>query len=66
MNYPNLLNLGVIGAVKVNAVHLDLIGVPGNATISRLESRVGDTVKAHDLVKLGVSLTQSDSEVGNF
>lgn len=61
-----LLNLSIIGAVKVNAVDLDLVSVPSDTTISGLELGVSDTVEAHEVVEASVGLAESDGQVGDF
>lgn len=40
----SLLNLSVIGAVEVDGVNRDAVGVPSNSTIGGLELGIGDTV----------------------
>ena len=62
----SLLNLSIIGAVKVNAVDLDLVSVPSDTTVSGLELRVSDTVEAHGVVEASVCLAESDGQVGDF
>jgi hypothetical protein len=60
------LDLSVIGAVKVDGVNRDPVGMPSNTTVGGLELGISDTVKAHDAVKAGIGLTESDGKVGDF
>ena len=62
----SLLNLSVIGAIEVDGVNRDAVGVPSNSTICGLELGIVDTVQAHDAVKAGIGLTESDGKVGDF
>lgn len=57
--------LGVLNTVgvKVNALNLDPLGVPGDTTIGSSESIVSDAIESHHLVELSVSLAQSDGQV---
>jgi hypothetical protein len=40
--------------------------VPSNSTIGGLEFGIGDAVQAHDAVKAGIGLTESNGKVGDF
>lgn len=65
--YPRcLLDLSIIGAIEINGVNRDAVGVPSNATIGGRKFGISDAVKAHDAVKAGIGLAESNSKVGDF